>query len=366
MLCCLLLTALLLLALPGLTETLTARDPTRVSDRLRPAKQRTLTVWMIGDRTESLGWVKARLAAYEKAHPGARVYLRSADESELYAENAALPDAALFAALSAPERALLPITGAPDCRADAIAAGRAAGTLYAAPLCYAPSVLAVPTALLPVRENAPPPSAAAPKSYFSFAPATPDPVQPKTTPRPDEIPWAALVERLSAPEGAALQQLSAMCPADARAGLISALAKQWNAGGERKSPVAETAARVLTVAAYRRALAAGEALTGFAMTPAACDRALLCGVTGEDGAALMRWLLSEESQAALAGYGLYPTRPGAPHPAESAAERETSALYASALLLTNAFSHTVKERDALCRSAFTSGNDPVETLLRLR
>ena len=359
MLCSLLLTALLLLTLPTVRSRLFADDG-RVSPRLKPARQQPLTVWLIGDRTDSLRLLRREIAAFEKQTPGARVYLRSADAGELYAEGAVRPDVVLFSPGTVLEDALLPIAGDPPCRQDAAIAGVSAGERYALPLWYAPSVLCVPNDWIVGR-----PAATATATPL-FALGTPPPtsaVQPKPTEPPPELPWQSVAGSVAARDGVALAQLAAMCPASERARLTETLTPQWNADGKLK-PRGDAA--LLTLKAYRKALADGKPITGFALTPAASDAALFLGFSRDSALAraFADRLLSADTQSALDEHGLFPVRTDAPHPTGERVARELSRLYQANLLLPNAFAHTREELDQLCRAALTG--DPIETLLRLR
>ena len=360
MLVCLLLTAALSAAVPSLWRGLTGPASTRVSDRLRPARQQTLSVWLIADTCDASAWLRRELAAFEKLHPGVRTFLRRADAQELYAQGAALPDVALFStgAVTRPEAALLALAGDWGVRADALSAGQYRGEQYALPLCFAPMTLCVPERLLASPDRTAR-ATATPKSHFSFQTASP--VQPKQTPAPPEIPWDALADQLAAPEGTALQQLLLTAPAAARAKLIARVGAQWNADGEAIK--GDYAARALPLAQAQKQ--EGER---FALTPAVSDRVLLGALTrqSESAAALLQWLLSEAAQGDLAAHGLYPLREGAALPQGDALTRELSALYGGPLLLANAFSCAAAERAALCRAGFLAGGDPVETLLQLR
>lgn len=386
-LCSLLLTAALLLALPSLLEGLPPWDGQRMAPRLRPAKTQPLVVWLLTDPTGSGTFLSRQISLFEKENPGVRVFLRKADVLELTAQGAVLPDVLLFGpgAFGQPGRVLLPLAADMDLSPAALLAGQSAMTQYALPLWIAPSVLAVPAALLPSDIA---PASPAPSSFFQLGTPAPEEKGPQAgevpaAADPSAIPWEALVQpgALPGPKGMALQQLLSMCPSQFRAALVERLAGQGSPAsrptpspfpskapplkGKAQTPV-PPGTRVLSLGACQQALAAGEALVPFPMTPAASENVLFLGLCrdSEPARALVAHLLSREAREALSFFGLLPTVP-TPLSADPLYE-SLAALYAKSPLLANAFEHTPQELQALCLDGFTRQVDPVETLLRLR
>ena len=359
MLCSLLLTAALLLALPTVWQSVESGGA-RVSDRLRPARQQPLTVWLIEDRTDSLRLLRREIAAFEKANEGARVYLRNADANELFAADAVLPDVVLFSAL--PEGALLPMAGDLGCRTDAVSAGMSSGELYAVPLWYAPGVLCVPAEWL---TSAPAATATATPFFALGTPLPTSAVQPLATEAPPTVPWDVVAERLDATEGVALLQAVSSCPVKLRPALISTLQAQFDADG-RLRVAGGSGAYMTTLAGYRKAVSAGAAIVGFPLFPAATDRVLYLGFAKASplAEAFLGRLLSRETQAMLDEYGLFPTREGVAPAVRDRLTGELEALYEGALLFPNAFAHVRGELNELCRAGLAG--DPAEALLRLR
>ena len=181
----LLLTALLLAAMPGVMARITQQDDNRMAPILRPPKLRTITVWVLGSGVEDGKPLKSLCSSFEKAHPGARVFLRRADAGELYGEDAVLPDVLLFetGAIQEPERFLLPLDGLdPD-----ESSGLSALVRYAVPLWYQPAYLRYPADW-------------------------------------GDDPWTMLRTpgTLRLPEGLALSQLLMTCPIQHREALVAA------------------------------------------------------------------------------------------------------------------------------------------------
>lgn len=224
----------------------------------------------------------------------------------------------------------------------------------------------------------------APSSFFQLGVPAPGEAgqaqEGEQLPQASDIPWKALVpDGLPAPKGMALQQLLSMCPEHLRGAMVQGVAGQKDqasrpgptpAQGPAARGKAQTApppsARVLSLAACRKALAAGEALIPFPMTPAASEQALFIGLCrdSEPGRALLAQLFSQEAREGLAAFHLLPTVPTS-LPSDSL-YGSLGALYANSPLLANAFEHTRQELEALCLDGFIRQADPVETLLRLR
>lgn len=356
----LLLTAALLCAMPGIFSSFQAGDANRMDERLRPARARTLTVWLISDRVDDRRLVSELCSSFERLNEGMRVFLRRVDAAELMEENAVKPDIVLHATASLvnPEQLFLPLTGLEKIPEDALASGKSGGTPYAAPLWYAPNVLSLPAAWA-LGDEAPEPSAK-PSSFFDLGTPAPDaaPEEGKPYLTEDELPWDRLLQKgaLALPAGVALQQVQFLAPATVRAELAAACA------GE----AAAECARVQTLGAYLSAVRAGGSLIACPLLPAVCDRVRylsLCRDSG-DARALAAFLLSDHAQSAAVSHSLLPVCQ-----TEVAADALTSALlerFKNGLLFPNAFAHTLEELEALCSDAFFRAADPVETLLRLR
>ncbi len=377
---CLVLTALTLWLLPGSLRGLTAGDDP--AERLAPREVRLLTVWLIGDDADCAAPLSRLMTIFERERGDVRVRLRRADASELLAETAVRPDAVLLCtyALDAPEACLLPLCGELPAREDALCAGRSALTQYAVPLWFSPTVLAVSLAdatAAPAEDArgwlSPGGTAAAPSPTpeaawrYADSPAS-----------HERIPWDSLwAGGITGAHGAALPQLVLSAPPRLRAALAERLAigepEGWAGAGASGASVraesgatnhgggADAIARVSAYRAWRR----GGAGAAYALSPAACDRALFIGLCREGDAAraLLAFLLSPAAQAEVLAEGLFSCARDALWPGDTEAARALSGLYRPGLVLANAFAHTRAEADALCRAGLA---DPAAALLRLR
>ncbi len=369
----LLLTAALLCAMPGLIHLPAGEG--RADASLRPAQLRTLTVWLmpgdVGDR-KLLGEC---CAAFEKERDGVRIFLRVVTPDEFTAENAVLPDVALFetGGILTPE-VFVPL-------ADVSApSGQFAGVQRAVPLWLAPNVLSIPQSWL--REAA----AQTPKPDSLLAVSTP--VPQKTVDsllEADNLPWGMLLQKsaVEMPQGVAHQQLLSICPQQERARLVSAVLglgtdtaaaspapDDWvttlpvsRGTSPTPAPAITTPARVETLAVHQSRLKKGEALTAHVLAPAVSDRvryAALCR-DGEDARAFVQFLLSEQ-EAALR-HGLIPPECEIESP-DPLTQSLITAYHSPTL--PNAFAHTQQEILQLCADGFARNEDPVRTLLGLR
>lgn len=376
-LCCLLLAAALLCALPSLLLSLSSRDGERMAERLRPKTAQMLTIWLISDAAESKKHLNEQIALFEKQNAGVRVYLRRADAEELFTDGAVLPDVVLFSpgVVTDPARALLPIDATHlGCASDGLTAGRSAGVQYAVPIWYAPSVLAVPSVFFPT-EAIPLP---APKqsSFFDLSTPAPTPApdvggvdESASLPSADLIPWGKLLEpsALTSPKGIDLIQLLSMCPSAMRPELIASLASPGSASAT-SAPTPAPIARVMTLAEYQNAMVSGQSLAGFALTPACTQRVLFLGICKDHvlSRAFLTHLFSPDSQAELTAHSLLSAAETASSAQGDPLTRQLARQYQNGLLFPNAFEHTLQELNALCEDAFGRNQDPVETLLRLR
>ena len=277
----LLLTAALLCAMPSLCVW--HESPSRAPDSLYPAQLRTLTVWLtpgdVGDRK----LLSELCAAFEKQHKGVRIFLRIVSPEEYHAENAVLPDVALFetGTFSAVDR-LIPL-------ADLSAAsGQYRGAQLAVPLWLSPNVLTFPKSWL----GQPFTQEAADSSLLAAGTPAPEQASDGLT-HADDLPWSYLLQNgaIAQPEGVGWQQLMNLCPLNERERLRNAvLHTQATASPSVTSspplsrpvshgasptpfPYAAGAARVETLGAYQAKIKKGEPLAACALSPAPFRRA---------------------------------------------------------------------------------------------
>ena len=372
----LLLTAALMCAMPGI-----ARMPAnpRVNDSLRPPTLRTITVWLMPGDVGDRALINELCAAYEKQNRGARVFLRVVTADELYAENAVLPDVALFQTgeISQPQQVFLPL-GDEFVREGS---GVYAGVCRAVPVWLAPNVLSIPQEWLA--------SAAphAPRQQSLLAAATAEPAAEESGVLDDShLPWAQLIRpgALETPEGAGWQQMLAACPADLQESFRNALlgskvetpasatsADEWcttlpKSLGASPTPMPPltASARVETLASHRRRVQQGEALKAYVPGLAVSTRVRYAAICrdGEDARTFVQLLM--DSAAAAAPHGL--VSPGAADGWTDALSLALAERYSSVCMLPNAFAHTQQELKTLCADGFARLEEPVGTLLRLR
>lgn len=350
----LLLTAALLAVLPGLLDSLGAR--VRADDRLRPPSTRALTLWLLSGEPDDRKPLNALLAAFEREHPGVRVYLRKADVDELAQPGAVPPDVALYGTgdVVDPESLFLPLAhrSLPDAGQSA---GYCGGAYYAAPLWYEPSVLAFPAKWL--YPDAPQDTRR--DSFFQLETPPPDTRQSALV-TADELPWRELLASgaLARPSGVALQQLLFGCPSSLRQELIDALADQ------RQSPRTDAPARVMTLGAYLSAR--DSALLAYPLAPVTAQgvRHLSLCRDSDDARALLAFLLSDAARDIALEAGLMPTRP--PLEVAEPVRAALAELCRAGVMLPNAYAHTRQELLSLCADAFDRGEEPAQTLVRLR
>lgn len=365
----LLATAAMLALLPTLLNGLAPADTNRMDARLRPARMRTLTVWLLSGGMEDERLLNECCSAFERANAGVRVFLRTAAPGELTAAEAVLPDAVFFSTgdVPLPDKVFRPLGGVEGLVQGALASGQSAGVQWAVPLWLSPNVLSLPASWQ--TEAAMP----APTSLFGMPSPTPAAAAP-----PEAPPWQQLLARgaLALPEGVALQQLLYLCPTHLRSRLC-ALAQPEAAppsptpltgdslpisrGAPSPTPPPQPA-RVRTLCAQ---LADGSG-TAIALQPMVSDRVRYLALCRETdlSRAFLRYLLSGEAQAmALQRQQLPLTGAGeAAHPLI----RALLIRLREGVTVPNAFAHTREELLGLCADAFLRGADPIETLLRLR
>ena len=109
----LVLTALLMCAMPGLWQSLQPADTNRMHPSLRPPQMRTLSVWLLSTEVPDGRLIRQLCSAFEKEQRGVRIFLRTVTLDELMAPEAVLPDAVLLATGSLPlaREVLLPLEG---------------------------------------------------------------------------------------------------------------------------------------------------------------------------------------------------------------------------------------------------------------
>lgn len=345
----LVLTAALLLAMPGLMRPLFPSDSSRVHESLRPPKARTLTVWLLPGEMDDRWLISRAAAAFEKAHAGVRVFLRIVTAEECTAPEAVLPDVMLYetGALSLPDKLFVPLADETE------SSGMFAGISYGVPLWLSPHVLSLPQSWFDT-SSAPPARQAS-----LLAVSTPEPVQDaQTVLLPEKLPWSRLVQpgAIAPAEGVALSQLLCMCPYALRKALSTSVF----------SETSPDCARVQTLQGHLQAMEKGEALFGCVLTPAVSDcvrYASLCR-DGADARAFVQFLRTEVCSEALASALVPLTAQPLSHP--DLLMQQALALFQHSHTLPNAFAHTREELLSLCRDAFVRCADPVETLLRLR
>lgn len=345
----LLLTAALFLAMPGLVGSVLGAPRSRVHESLRPKPAQTLTVWLLPGKTDDRRLIARAASAFEKEHPGVRVFLRVVTAEEFTAPEAVLPDVALYetGSLNLPQKLFVPLAG------EAESSGMFAGSCYAVPLWLSPNVLSLPASWL---------SSAAiptPKAASLLASATPEPAaETQSQLSAETLPWNRLIQpgAIQQAEGAALCQLLSMCPYPMRKAFSAAAPAE--AGAE--------SARVQPLAKHLQSVQNGETLVGCVLTPAVSDRVRYLSLCRDHEAArAFAQFLRTQIHADLLACGLIPlTNP--PPAAPDALTQQALDLFAHSHTLPNAFAHTREELFSLCRDAFLRCADPVETLLRLR
>lgn len=301
----LLLTALLVFLVPPLMTRAQLRDELPGAE---PAQRQLVRVWVTGAPGGGMRWLQARLAAYEKAHPGVATYVRQVTPQQCLGSDGPAPDVLLFLPgdFTAPQELLLPLSGMPEAEESLLRSGRWQGLQYAVPLCWGAWVLAVDSAWDHVPEATP-------------APTT---LLGRPAPTPDATPEASLVyplEKVSgadvpliAPRGAGLFTLSLLMPQGQRPATGEAFATQDAASVYQAFLGRKAASALLTtgqVAALDSAAALGRAFPYRVITPEEIitDQVWMAGVGSDSpsASALVSWLLGQESQQALTSQGLF-------------------------------------------------------------
>lgn len=363
----LLMTAALLYILPWLWRATAPADTNRMDERLRPARARTLTVWVTKGEDEKL--LSAACAAFERANEGVRVFLRAVGEEEWTSPDAVMPDVALFTtgSIVTPEKLLLPLSDAEGLVEGADSIGMSGGVRYAVPLWFSPNVLSLPGEWFETAST-PAPTSLLGGERMDAVDGRPAVIEGEA------LDWRTLLSpgALTLPEGVALEQLMLLCPDSLRGELAALLdapspSDSWPSPASRGAPTPVTAgARVVTLGQHLSAAGAGEGRVACPLLPAVSERVRLAAVCreGDDASAFLRFLLQEEAQSMTLAYGLIPLTG-----AGDASEPVTRAFLESVregVVLPNAFAHTLEELRALCLDAFARAADPVQTLLQLR
>lgn len=353
MLSALVLTALLFWLLPGLVSG-QLREDGRIDHSLRPARARTMVVWVTSWQPEDRSLLSGLCSAFEKQRPGLRIYLRRVDAEELYLKEAVLPDVVLHAPgeILAPDQVLLPLTAPAGYPENAVWSGMYRGSLYALPLWYSPNLLCLPESWQQAPQGAPQ-EAKEGRAYFALETPVPQVTAPPLT--AESLPWARLTEKgaVWADSPIALTQLMHLCP--------TALRQELARCTPQTGPAPEDAALLRSLVSHLSAEDGRIPLVLPAVTSLRVRYASLCRHS-EDAAAFIAFLAeaaeaAAEKQLVHAGGGL---------PARGDLLGQTLALAGSGQLLPNAFVMSREAMERLCLEGFTAGEDPVATLLRLR
>lgn len=282
--------------------------------RLPGARERQrvlLRIWTVNAPGGGMNWLRGRLRAFEKQHPGVSTYLRQVQPEALAAPDVVLPDVLLFMPgdLTAPE-ILLPITGEAArsdglVREELLRCGRWRAEQYALPLCWGGWVLAIDGALEPDSAITP-----APTTLLGKPAPTPE-----ASAVPEKgYPLAAAMQAdqaLQSPGGAALftlgllleerpplpENFAALSPAEVYAGF-----QRRQCATAMLTTGQATALSAQEDGVPARVMTADEVIT---------DQVWLAGVTADapaEAALLLGYLTSAEAQEALSGQGLHTVR----------------------------------------------------------
>ncbi len=348
--------ALLTCIMPSLLTSLMGADQNRMDISLRPAITTTLTVWVTSDQMGDSALYRALLSDFEKAHEDIRLFLRVVDSTELYAEDAVLPDIVLFSLgdLINPSDYLLPLS------TDSYDAGSSGGVQYGQSLWYAPMVLSIPNAWLTQEID----TTQTPQTTSFFDLGTPAPEMdadaPSITLSEDDLPFEYLLTDHSVivPSGVALLQLMTLAPSNLQTPWLNIL--------QNSEPTSEEVATVQTLADYTTALAKGADTQAYLLSPPMNDQLRLIGLCkqSEEALTFLSYLTSDEASTIVLSHHFLPIVS-----CGASSDPLTSALqahYAQGVSFANAFEYTKTERNALCLDALTRDQDPIETFLRLR
>ena len=286
--CALMLCLVLLVGIGCLKDTLFQSD-----SHAAKADRQLITVWIRSDTLSPSSWLRAQAAAYQKAHPGVNIWLRTVTSADmqLLSQNfdEAAPDILLFSA----GESISP-TWFEDLDSLPALGSKAKSGLHdqrqlAAPLCMAGYALVQQTQDAPVTP--------APTSLFGVTP-TP---QPSTTAAPvtreswpatlaaDDQLGAGLLSLIQAPIGARLMDSQSLQTAFLRGDVPCALLNTMQA---------------------RALQAQGKGMTLLCAAPAT-DLVLFGGVMQQSQPAaknFLSYLICEPAQQALGSHGLFSVR----------------------------------------------------------
>ena len=338
----LLATALLLYSMPGLlTRHLSSTG--RTDDRLKPAKARTMVVWVTSWMEEDRKLIASLCTAFEKQQPGLRIYLRRVDAHELSLPDAVLPDVVLHVTgdISAPEDGLIPVAHSAEMPDVKAASGCLQGRQYGIPLWYSPMVFSVPKAwYVPENQQEPGQRSEAGQAYFSQKPIEPEGTTAAISFA--ELPWNRVLDagQLISENGVGLCLLTLECPLSLR--------QEWR----RLTPVLrKPEAGEAAVCSMNTHQARGQEAVALSL-PYAGQQARYISLCreGEDTTAFLCFLLSGEAQQAAREALLTPMM------GDTAEE----------VFLPNAFLMDQTNVNQHCIQGVAAGEDPVATLLKLR
>lgn len=378
-------TALLAVIFPWTAERFTRRQEAPPPGVSVP-KAQVLTVWLLGDGMNGMGYLKNQAAAFEKENPGMRVYLRMAAAQELTAPDAVPPDVVVFRPgdLPSPEGLLCPLPE-PDLMDGALRAGKWREQLYAVPIALSGYVLAVDSAYAPKGQAAETPAPSLWEGRMKSPAAEEAPQAAEDT----ELPWKELAKSFTAAAQKGKRKTAAtyafQTPPGAAQLLFSSLSEgrqnDLNAAALPEDFAVCTAKKaysdftsrachgaMLTLNQWRSfqaLVSAGKGFKAQAYAPAFAftDLYLAAGVTAateKSGQALsfVSRLTSRQGQEALAAYGLMTVLKdlrlyGGDTPLLFRLER----LYGGELCLPNLFSYTKEQMESIGYSAWHQGGD---------
>jgi len=348
----LLATAMLLCCMPGLLSRHLA-DSGRTDHRLKPAKARTMVVWVTSWLEEDRRLIANLCTAFEKQCPGLRVFLRRTDAGELAVKDAVLPDVVLHVTgdILSPGDGLVPLSLLETEGQQGKSSGCWQGVQYAVPLWYSPLVCSVPADWL-LEKNPPAEEGILQtgRSYLAPGPSASEAVDGTVTLA--DLPWGNILDtgEIVAENGVGLSLLTMNVP--------YALREQWRQLEPVIRKPAQGEAAVCTLASH---MGRGDGVTAFSL-PAAAQQvryASLCRKS-RDAEAFLLFLMGEEAQNTVRDARLLPVSVENPQAFGEKGEA------AGELFLPNAFAMDTSAMDQLCIQGFTAGEDPVATLLKLR
>ena len=288
-----------------------------------------LRVWMLRSPGGAARWVEAQLVAYERQHPGVRIYLRQVSADELTAPEAVLPDVVLYAPgdIPDPDGLFLPISGDAPIYAGLLSGGQVRGEQLAYPLCWGAWVLTVDSA------------------YDPQAAATPAPTtllgRPSATLSPEQTPALFPLDKanssdcpLLSPDGCALYALREIFANQAYPRWTDDFAQLPSDAVYQRFRERKCASAMLTtgqVVAFSGLASAGKGfpfrvMVGRTVTTEQVLLGSLCAGSQAGAADLLSFLVSRGAQEQLVHQGLFSVREDlALYPAGWAAEVEQAA-----------------------------------------